>query len=44
MEALGNLANARYADLAACFGFREKAYPTEGGIRYFLTTLVHKSG
>lgn len=42
-EALGNLANARYADLAACFGFREKVYPTEGGIRYFLTTLGQNS-
>jgi hypothetical protein len=38
-EMLKNIAGSRYADLAHYFGFRDSVYPTEGGIRYFLTTL-----
>jgi len=36
---LRNVARSRYADLARCFGFQNEVYPTEGGLRYFLTTL-----
>jgi len=42
-EALRKLADPRYADLARCFGFRPGHYPTEGGLRYFLTTLGQNS-
>jgi len=42
-EALRNLASPRYADYAQRFGFREGVFPTEGGIRYFLTTLGRQS-
>ena len=38
-EALKNLAEVRYADYAGWFGFHDGVYPTEGGVRYFLTTL-----
>ena len=38
-RALRNLAKSRYADYAAVFGFREGDFPTEGAVRYFLTTL-----
>lgn len=38
-QALKNLADERYADYAGWFGFRNGVYPTEGGVRYFLTTL-----
>jgi len=38
-ETLRNLRKERYADYARLFGFREGVYPTEGGLRYFLTTL-----
>ena len=38
-EMLNHLAEERYADYAAWFGFRNGVYPTEGGMRYFLTTL-----
>lgn len=37
-ETLRNLRHPRYADLALRFGF-EDAYPTEGGVRYWLTTI-----
>jgi hypothetical protein len=37
-DALRNLADPRYADYRRLFGFEEEV-PTEGGIRYFLTTL-----
>jgi len=37
--ALRNLKNPRYADYARRFGFHDGNWPTEGGIRYFLTTL-----
>ncbi len=33
----------RYADLATIFGFENGVYPTEGGLRYFLTTLGQNS-
>ena len=42
-ETLRKLADPRYADLAAIFGFEEGFYPTEGGMRYFLTTLGQNS-
>jgi hypothetical protein len=38
-QALKNLGNERYADYRRGFGFRPGVYPTEGGLRYFLTTL-----
>jgi hypothetical protein len=37
--ALDNLRKARYADYRQRFGFQSDALPTEGGVRYFLTTL-----
>jgi hypothetical protein len=37
-EVLRNLKNPRYADYRQRFGFQEED-PTEGGVRYFLTTL-----
>ena len=36
---LRNLRKQRYADYARLFGFREGVFPSEGGLRYFLTTL-----
>jgi len=42
-QMLKNLADERYADYAAYFGFRPGVYPTEGGVRYFLTTLGRNS-
>lgn len=42
-QTLQNLANPRYADLAGSFGFTPGIYPTEGGLRYFLTTLGQNS-
>ena len=42
-QALDNLGLARYADYAAAFGFREGDFPSEGGVRYFLTTLGQRS-
>ena len=42
-QALKNLADERYADYAGWFGFRNGVYPTEGGVRYFLTTLGRNS-
>jgi hypothetical protein len=38
-ETLRNLANPRYADYARRFGFSNGVYPTEGGLRHFLTAL-----
>lgn len=38
-ETLRHLAEPRYADYAAAFGFEPGVYPTEAGLRYFLTTL-----
>ncbi len=42
-KALRKLEEPRYADLAHLFGFRAGQYPTEGGLRYFLTTLGQNS-
>ncbi len=42
-ETLKNLRDPRYADLVAIFGFENGVYPTEGGMRYFLTTLGQNS-
>lgn len=36
---LAHLAEPRYQDYAQAFGFRNGVYPTEGGLRYFLTAL-----
>jgi len=38
-QTLRNLRKPRYADYAERFGFRADVFPTEGGLRYFLTTL-----
>jgi hypothetical protein len=38
-QTLKNLRDPRYADYAQRFGFQDGVFPTEGGIRYFLTTL-----
>jgi hypothetical protein len=38
-ETLRKLADPRYADYAERFGFEEGVYPTEGGMRHFLTAL-----
>jgi hypothetical protein len=38
-QALRNLQKPRYADYALCFGFLNDDFPTEGGVRYFLTAL-----
>ena len=42
-ETLKNLRDPRYADLVAIFGFENGLYPTEGGMRYFLTSLGQNS-
>ena len=42
-QALKNLDDERYADYRREFGFHPGVYPTEGGMRYFLTTLGHHS-
>lgn len=36
---LQNLHNPRYADYANLFGFQDGIFPSEGGLRYYLTTL-----
>ena len=38
-----NLRHPRYADYAQRFGFQDDVFPTEGGVRYFLTTLGRNS-
>jgi hypothetical protein len=38
-QALRNLRDPRYADYVRCFGFENDDYPSEGGVRYFLTAL-----
>lgn len=38
-QTLRNLRDPRYADYARCFGLENKPFPTEGGLRYFLTAL-----
>jgi len=42
-QALRNLVDPRYADCARCFGFHNGVYPTEGGLRHFLTSLGRNS-
>ncbi|MFC2037968.1 hypothetical protein ACFLYD_08435 [Chloroflexota bacterium] len=42
-KTLENLANNRYADYAALFGFKDGVYPTEGGLRHFLSALGRHS-
>lgn len=42
-EMLSHLAEERYADYAAWFGFRNGVLPTEGGMRHFLTRLGSQS-
>lgn len=42
-ETLRNLAKKRNADYAERFGFADGIYPTEGGLRHFLTALGHHS-
>jgi len=42
-QTLKNLADPRYADYRDRFGFEEGIYPTEGGVRHFLTALGHHS-
>ena len=42
-ETLRNLAKKRNADYAEHFGFAAGLYPTEGGLRYFLTALGRQS-
>ena len=42
-DTLKNLHDPRYADLVAIFGFENGLYPSEGGLRYFLTTLGQNS-
>jgi hypothetical protein len=41
--ALKNLRDPRYADYVQYFGFQNGDFPTEGGVRYFLTTLGRNS-
>ena len=38
-QTLRHLADARYADYAHRFGFHNSKFPTEGGLRYYLTAL-----
>lgn len=38
-DTLRHLRDPRYGDYARRFGFRDGCFPTEGGLRYFLTTL-----
>ena len=40
---LHHLAEDRYADYAQRFGFENSIFPTEGGVRHFLTTLGQHS-
>jgi hypothetical protein len=42
-ETLRNLRKPRYADYARLFGFQNELYPTEGGLRHFLTRLGKNS-
>jgi len=42
-KTLGHLHAPRYADYAWRFGFKEGVFPTEGGMRYFLTALGRNS-
>jgi hypothetical protein len=42
-KTLDHLSDPRYADYAQRFGFEQGVYPTEGGMRHFLTALGHHS-
>lgn len=42
-ETLAHLGEDRYADYAERFGFEHGRFPTEGGVRHFLTALGHHS-
>ncbi len=42
-QTLRHLSDPRYADYAQRFGFQDNIFPTEGGLRYFLTTLGQNS-
>jgi hypothetical protein len=42
-QVLKNLADPRYADYRDRFGFKGGIYPTEGGVRHFLTALGYHS-
>jgi len=42
-DLLKNLGHSRYADYAQHLGFQDGVFPSEGGVRYFLTTLGHNS-
>ena len=42
-KTLRNLRKQRYADYAERFGFRDGIFPSEGGLRHFLTSLGENS-
>jgi hypothetical protein len=42
-DTLDNVRKPRYADYAQRFGFHDGIFPTEGGVRYFLTALGQHS-
>jgi len=42
-QLLKNLRDPRYADYALLFGFEDGIFPTEGGLRYWLTALGRHS-
>jgi hypothetical protein len=42
-KTLRNLRKARYAEQARLFGFQDAVFPSEGGLRYFLTRLGKRS-
>jgi len=42
-ETLRHLRKPRYADFARLFGFQDEVYPSEGGLRHFLTSLGKNS-
>ena len=42
-EVLRKIRDPRYADYARRFGFEDGVYPTEGGLRYWLTALGRNS-
>ena len=42
-QTLRNLRKPRYADYAQRFGFENGVFPTEGGLRYWLTTIGQNS-
>jgi hypothetical protein len=42
-QTLANLGAPLYADYAQRFGFKKGTFPTEGGLRYFATTLGARS-